>query len=125
MNYDGLDFTTTGTIMPADMGSVTGAVTIDAGATVKNGLRQTVYCAALDVTPTTVVAVKRFRLVPGAANTLPTPQGVWLVAWDTTMRLEWAIGWCLTGQLALWGLAGWGAGDIAGRLWNRYARRGW
>ena len=124
MIYDGLTVTTTGTPMAADYPDATGAFTLDAGATIRNDLRQPLYFEAADVTPTSVVSVKRFRLVPGATNTLPSPQGVWLVAWMSRLRVEWAIGWCLTGQLALWGLAGWGAGDIAGRLWNRYARRG-
>ncbi|MHB1670176.1 hypothetical protein [Thiomonas sp.] len=118
MTYDGLDVTTIGTLMPADHPDATGAFTLDAGGTIRNTLRQTVYVEAADVTPETIVSVKRFRLVPGATASLPAPQGVWLVAWVTQLRVEWTIGWLFGGTVLLWGLAGWGAGDIVGRVWD-------
>lgn len=122
MTFDGVDVTTGGTIMPVDHAGASGAFTVDQAATLRNTLRETVYLEAADVTPDTVVAIRRVRLVPGATLALPAPQGVWLVAWDTQLRLEWAIGWAATGTILLYGLAGWGAGDIAGRL--IYSRRG-
>lgn len=120
MNYDGLDFTTGGTVLPTDMPHVTGAVTVDAGMTIRNDLRRPIFAVAADVTPTDVVAIKRFRLLPGATYTLPAPQGVWLVAWETNLRAEWAIGWAFTGNFILWTLAGFGAGDIISRAWRSW-----
>jgi hypothetical protein len=120
--YDGLNVSTAGSVMSADVGGATGAFTVDGGCTVRNTLRQTVYVEACDVTPDSVGAVQRARLVPGGTLTLPAPQGVWLVIFYTQLRVEWAIGWAATGTILMYGLAGWGAGDIAGRIWA--ARRG-
>ena len=116
MTYQGLTIQSGTTPMPVDVGGATATFTLAAAGSITNASKTVLYVAAADVTPEGVGTIRRARLVPGGTLTLSQPQGVWLVQYDTQLRLEWAAGVVLSGTFVLWGLAGWGAGDIIGRI---------
>ena len=108
MTIGGLDISTT-TCTPTQVDGQTATVTCAAG--LLNTLNQPIVGAAMDVDPQgNVLNVVPFELYPGSAEfSLPTPQGAWLISFETRGEIRfnaflWISGGVVVGSLAGLGL---------------------